>query len=507
MDESWPTAPPARPSAPAAEPWESGVDLHLDLRLDLPPDGSYGRRAGLERALRDAVRQGRLAPGARLPSSRRLAAETGLSRGTVKAAYDQLTTEGYLAARQGSGTVVAGRPQKPPPAAPGGSAVLPPPRYDLRPGSPDVTAFPAAAWLRAARRALAAAPSAGYGYGDPRGTAELRGALAEYLGRTRGVAADPERIVVVSGYVQGLALLTGVLGGLRGGAAGGGAGGGPVVAMEDPGLPFHREVVRRAGGRVVPLPVDAYGAAADLPHAGTGTPDAVVLTPAHQYPTGVTLHPSRRHELTAWARASGGLVVEDDYDGEFRFDRQPVGALQGTAPDHVAYLGTASKTLGPALRLGWMVLPPHLVGPVAEAKLYSDYQTEAVGQLTLAELIAGHAYDRHVRAARLRYRRRRDLLLARIGAGRPGGVRVRGVAAGLQALLELPPDGPDEAQVMRRAAARGLAVGALGEHWHTADGPGPAAGDRPQGLVVGYGTPGEGAYPAALAALARALKS
>nr|WSX79174.1 PLP-dependent aminotransferase family protein [Streptomyces sp. NBC_00899] len=483
MDDSWPTS-------ADGEHRETGVDLHLDL----PPGSSHGRRAGLERALRDAVRDGRLAPGSRLPSSRRLAAETELSRGTVKAAYDQLTAEGYLTARQGSGTVVAARPQGPSSAVPGKPAGTRPPRHDLRPGSPDVTSFPTSAWLRATRRALAAVPSAAYDYGDPRGSVELRSALAEYLGRTRGVVAEPDRIVVVSGYVQGLALLTGVLGGSGAGPDGRG---GPVVGMEDPGLPFHREVVRRAGGRVVPVPVDERGAGADLPRM-----DAVVVTPAHQYPTGVTLHPARRHALTAWARASGGLVVEDDYDGEFRYDRQPVGALQGTAPDHVVYLGTASKTLGPALRLGWMVLPPHLVRPIAEAKLYSDHHTGTVGQLTLAGLIADHAYDRHVRAARLRYRRRRDLLVDRLAGAAVGtGVRVRGIAAGLHALVGLPQGGPDEAAVLRRAAAEDLAVGTLGAHWHTADATG-----RPQGLIVGYGTPGEGAYPAALAALGRVLR-
>ncbi|MGW5349920.1 MocR-like pyridoxine biosynthesis transcription factor PdxR [Streptomyces sp. NPDC004031] len=503
MDESWPTSgfepEPGAKVPPRGRAGAAGVDLHLDLRPDLGPrpdpeagGGAYGRRAALERALREAVRAGRLAPGSRLPSSRRLAEQTGLSRGTVKAAYDQLTAEGYLTARQGSGTVVAPRPQDARDAPAGRSAAAPRPRHDLRPGSPDVTAFPTAAWLRATRRALAAAPSAGYDYGDPRGTAELRGALAGYLGRTRGVAADPERIVVVSGYVQGLSLLVRVLG------AGGGRPGGPVVGMEDPGLPFHREVVRRAGGRVVPLPVDASGARPPE-DAGADGPDAVVVTPAHQYPTGVPLHPSRRHALTAWARRTGGLVVEDDYDGEFRYDRQPVGAVQGTAPEQVVYLGTASKTLGPALRLGWMVLPAHLVEPVAQAKLYSDYHTGAVGQLALADMIGSHSYDRHVRAARLRYRRRRDLLVARLAGA--GGAEVRGVAAGLHALLGLPPEGPGEAEVLRAAASRGLAVGTLGGHWHAPEVPG-----RPQGLVVGYGTPGEGGYPAALDALARALR-
>ncbi|MFF7447687.1 MULTISPECIES: aminotransferase class I/II-fold pyridoxal phosphate-dependent enzyme [unclassified Streptomyces] len=444
------------------------MDLHIEL-------GSVeGRRAGLERALRDAVREGRLAPGARLPATRRLAAELGVSRGTVKSAYDQLVAEGYLTARQGSGTQVASLPsvhEQPPEA----SARTRAPRFDLRPGSPDVRSFPAAAWLRSLRRAIATAPSLAYDYGDPRGRIELRTALSGYLGRARGVVAPPERIVITSGYVQGLALLTRVL------DAG-------EIAMEDPGLPFHREVVRRGGGTVVPVRVDERGARAEE----LGEPAAVVLTPAHQYPTGVTLHPERRRAFTDWARARGGLIVEDDYDGEFRYDRQPVGALQGMAPGHVVYLGTASKTLGPALRLGWMVLPPQLVDAVADAKLHSDHHTESIGQLALADLIGSHAYDRHVRACRLRYRRRRDQLLHRLGARRP----VRGIAAGLHALVEV----ADEKEALARAGAEGLAVGYLGDHWHA-----PDAQGRPQGLVVGYGTPRERVYPEALEALGKVL--
>jgi GntR family transcriptional regulator / MocR family aminotransferase len=448
-----------------------GVDLHLET------DGNEGRRAGLERALRDAVRGGRLAPGTRLPATRRLATEVGISRNTVKAAYDQLVAEGYLTARQGSGTRVAALPSAAA-EAPAAAARAREPRFDLRPGSPDVGAFPAAAWLRALRRAIATAPSLAYDYGDPRGRIELRTALSGYLGRARGVIAPPERIVITSGYVQGLALLTRALEGAP-------------VGMEDPGLPFHREVVRRNGGHVVPVPVDDRGLRARELGDDLG---AVVVTPAHQYPTGVTLHPERRRALTDWARARGALIVEDDYDGEFRYDRQPVGALQGMAPGQVAYLGTASKTLGPALRLGWMVLPSHLVDAVADAKLHSDHHTETIGQLALAELITGHAYDRHVRACRLRYRRRRDLLLDRLGARRG----VRGIAAGLHALVEV----RDETDVLERAEAEGLAVGRLGEHWHARE----DTGGRPQGLVVGYGTPRERAYPDALEVLVKVLE-
>jgi GntR family transcriptional regulator/MocR family aminotransferase len=463
-----------------------GVDLHLER------EAGTGRRAGLERALRDAIRSARLGPGTRLPSSRALAADLGISRNTVSAAFDQLVAEGYLTARQGSGTAVSEIARPGPAAAepwPGAAA----PRHDLRPGQPDVSLFPVAAWLRATRRALGGARSDVYGYGDPRGRIELRTAVAEYLGRARGVLAEPDQIVITSGYVQALALLARVLG----------AAGTTAVAMEDPGLGFHREVVARSGRAVLPLPVDERGArAADLPRITAGRRAAVVVTPAHQYPTGATLHPERRHALAEWARATGSLVIEDDYDGEFRYDRQPVGALQGVAPGHVAYAGSAAKTLGPGLRLGWIVLPRDLVAPVAEEKLHDDFCTEVPGQLVLAEFVASHAYDRHVRACRLRYRRRRDLLAALLapGPGLPPGLRVRGIAAGLQALVTLPAEGPGEDEVLALAGRHGLALQGLAGHWH-------GAGDHPQGLVVGFGTPTERAYPAALETLARVLRA
>ncbi|MFC6881911.1 MULTISPECIES: PLP-dependent aminotransferase family protein [Actinomadura] len=464
----------------------SGIDLHLDL------DPSLGRRAGLERALRSAVQAGRLAPGTALPSSRALALHLGVGRGTVSAAYDQLAAEGYLASRPGARPRVA-RVRRPGDGRTGPAAASPEadeaPRYDLRPGRPDLTAFPAADWLRSTRRVLATAPPDVHALSDPRGRPELRAALAGYLGRARGVAADPERIVVTSGYTQALGLLARVL------ADAGTA----AFAMEDPGHPYHRALVRRAGPDVVPLPADGLGARTGLlAGAGFERAGAVVLTPAHQYPTGATLRPDRRHAATAWARATGGTVVEDDYDGEFRYDRRPVGAVQGTAPEHVVYVGTASKTLGPGLRLGWMVLPARLVGPVAEAKYLADAHTQSLGQLVLADMIESHAYDRHVRAARLRYRRRRDLLVRRLRERAPR-VRAQGVAAGLHALLPLPQPGPDEAEALRRARSRGLAVQPLEEFWQR---PGP----NPQGLIVGYSTPPESAYPHALDALCEILR-
>jgi GntR family transcriptional regulator/MocR family aminotransferase len=462
----------------------SGVDLHLDL------DSRSGRRVALERALRDAIRSGRLAPRARLPSTRVLATELHVARGTVKAAYDQLVAEGYLSARTGSGTVVAGRAQPSPPRSRPADAA-PGPRYDLRPGTPDVTTFPTHAWIRATRRALSAAPSSAYGYGDPRGRIELRSALAGYLGRTRGVLASPEQIVITSGYVQALALLAGTVAGASN----------PQIAMEDPGLDFHRDIVRHAGAEVVALPVDDRGARTELLASPEfGAVRAVVVTPAHQYPLGMTLHPDRRHTLTAWAAARGGLVMEDDYDGEFRYDRQPVGALQGMAPEQVAYVGTASKTLGPALRLAWMVLPERLLEPVVRARRHTDLHTEVIGQLALADLITTHAYDRHIRACRLRYRRRRDLLIRRLRPGSGRRFTVEGIAAGLHALIRLPDEGPSETEILAAAAARGLALGDLASHWHT-------AGDHPKGIIAGFGTPTEASYPAALDTLARVLRA
>ncbi|MGI5200931.1 PLP-dependent aminotransferase family protein [Spirillospora sp. CA-108201] len=455
--------------------WAGSVDLHLDV------DRLGGRRAGLERALREAVRSRRLAPGDVVPSTRALAAELGLARGTVSAAYDQLAAEGYLAAVPGGRTrVAAGPAPAPPPPEPESARA---PAHDLLPGRPDLSTFPAAAWLRSTRRVLASAPPDVHALGDPRGRRELRESLAGYLGRARGVHADPARIVVTSGYAQSLGLLASVLRDL----------GTESVAMEEPGHPFHRAIVRRAGLSVVPLPVDDRGARPGPP----GRAGAAVLTPAHQYPTGATLPPDRRRAFAAWARDADGMIVEDDYDGEFRYDRQPVGALQGTAPDRVVYGGTASKTLAPALRLAWLVLPAHLVEPFAEAKRLADAHTPSLSQLVLADLIASHAYDRHVRAARLRYRRRRDLLVGTL-RDRVPRVRVHGVAAGLHALVLLPDGGRDEGEVMRRAAFHDLALMPLRDHWQD-------PGERPQGLVVGYSTPVGAAYPAALNALCAVL--
>ncbi|MGI3227988.1 PLP-dependent aminotransferase family protein [Streptomyces sp. GTA36] len=368
-----------------------GVDLHVDVTRT----GS-GLRKGLTDALRAAVRGGRLAPGTRLPSSRSLAADLGIARNTVADAYADLVAEGWLTARQGSGTRVAERAVVAPASAPPRPRTPGGPAYDLVPGTPDLASFPRAEWLKASRRALAAAPYDALGYGDPRGRVELRTALASYLARARGVRADPERILICSGFAHGLMLLGAVLR-QRGARA---------LAMESYGLDVHWNLVERAGLRSVTLPFDELGTRTEeltgggLGGSGSGSGSAsggkgggpggvraVLLTPAHQFPMGVPLHPDRRAAVVDWARRTGGLILEDDYDGEFRYDRQPVGALQGLDPDHVVYMGTASKALAPGLRLGWLVLPPDLAAEVAAAKGYADWSCGVLDQLTLAEFI------------------------------------------------------------------------------------------------------------------------
>ncbi|MFJ1806625.1 MULTISPECIES: PLP-dependent aminotransferase family protein [unclassified Streptomyces] len=460
-----------------ARSWATfGVDLHLE------PTGPQLRR-GLTDALREAVRSGRLPSGTRVPSSRSLAVDLGIARNTVADAYADLVAEGWLTARQGSGTRVAEGRVAPPSGAGPRRPARRRPAYDLRPGTPDLASFPRAEWLRAARRALTDASSDALGYGDPRGRVELRTALAGYLSRARGVRADPERLVICGGFAHGLKLLTTVLR----------ARGTRTIAVESYGLDEHWRLLAAAGLRTVPLPFDALGTD---PGEWKG-PGAVLLAPAHQFPMGAPLHPDRRAAVVNRARHTGGLVLEDDYDGEFRYDRQPVGALQGLDPDHVVYLGTASKSLAPGLRLGWMVLPPGVAEEVTAAKGGVD-TSGVLDQLTLAEFITSGAYDRHVRAARLRYRRRRDALVAAL-APRAPAIRVTGIAAGLHAVLRLPP-GTEEA-VVRAAAGQGLAVDGLVPRYRHPD----AVTEPLDALVVGYGTPPDHAWSGALDALSRAL--
>jgi GntR family transcriptional regulator/MocR family aminotransferase len=456
--------------------WANSLDLHLDARAPRI-------RAAVEDALREAVTSGRLPAGTRLPPTRALAADLGVARNTVADAYAQLVAEGWLEALVGSGTWVADRHVVEPPSPSPPSGVPRTVRYDLRSGEPDLGLFPRRAWLAAARAVLREMPDRLLGYPDPRGVPELRVALAGYLGRARGVSVDPDRIVVCAGMTHALAVLGRLLR----------ARGAESVAVEGYGHLSHHGLIERQGLRPVPLPVDANGARpGDL-----GGVSAALLTPAHQFPLGVTLHPERRRAFVDWAVRSGGIVIEDDYDGEFRYDRQPVGAMQALAPEHVVYAGTASKSLAPGLRLGWLVVPGALRDELIEVKEASGATTSSLDQLTLAQLIASGGYDRQVRAARLRYRRRRDRLVSTLGRRVPG-VSVRGISAGLQALVELRPD-LREREVIARARERGLALDGL-EGYTAID----ERRDR-GALVVGYTRPPEHAYTTALARLCAAL--
>ncbi|GAA3387819.1 MocR-like pyridoxine biosynthesis transcription factor PdxR [Cryptosporangium minutisporangium] len=487
----------------------AGADF-LQLRAASAP--AKGLTTWLVDAVRAAVADGRLAAGTRLPPTRMLAADLGISRGVVVEAYQRLVDEGLAQGRTGVGTVVTnllapvsglggdtrervaptgrtpGEDRAPrvrvPPAqgaadgaaaghsaagshAPGWASNPPGFRlplgpaagieFDLSPGRPDLAAFPRAAWLRAERTVLATMTSADLGYGDPRGTLALRTELAAWLARTRGTRAEPDDVLVVAGVAQALALVARVFGEGR------------DVGIEDPGSRGARDQLTSWGLRPQPVPVDGDGLRVDALVA-SGLP-AVLLTPAHQFPTGVVLGPQRRRELLAW----GGLVLEDDYDAEHRYDRAPVAAVQASAPDRVVYMGSTSKTLAPGMRLGWMIPPRALRDDLLAAKHSVDLGNPALSQLVLAELLTSGEYERHLRRVRVRQRRRRDALLTALHEHLPDA-RVEGVAAGLHLLITLPGDVPDTV-LADEAAVVGVRVHPLS--WHRMK-PG-----RP-GLVIGY---------------------
>ena len=463
-----------RPTALASGP-ELLVELRRELRRPV--------RAQLEDGLRQATRAGRLAAGARLPATRALAADLGVSRRLVVDAYQQLIAEGYLVSERGAGTFVAAAGAA---SAPAQEQAPEPPRFDFFPGHPDLSSFPRRQWLKAMRETLAATPDRSLGYPDARGAAELRRALAEHLRRVRGVAVDAQRIVVCSGTAQGLALLARALDG-------------PHIAVEDPGLPPHRAILVAHGARLSAMTVDGEGAKVEtLPAlaARGGVIDAVFVTPSHQSPTGAALTPARRAVLLEWATSTGGLVIEDDYDAEFRYDRAPLGALQGLAPDRVVYMGTTSKTLAPALRLGWMVLPPALLERVAEQRSLADHGTPTLEQLALARLIDSGAYDRHLRQARRRYRARRDALVQSLSRHLPSA-RVTGVAAGLHAVVRLE-RAVDGSELALAALRRSLGVYPLGYAFME---PLPIHNE----LVLGYANLSEAAIEEGIRLLAQVL--
>ncbi|WP_026402169.1 PLP-dependent aminotransferase family protein [Actinomadura rifamycini] len=464
------------------------TDLHLPL------DRSAGRLAAqIAAGFRAGVRSGRLTAGTRLPSSRDLARDLAVSRGVVVAAYEQLTAEGFLVARRGDGTRIAplARPDDPPTAPPVRSAppvpaARTPVEHDLRPGRPDLAAFPRDRWLAAERAALKALPDDALAYPDPAGALVLRTELAGYLGRVRAAHTDPGRVVVTNGVAHALSALVRLLR----------ADGRAVLAVEDPTSVRQLPMLQATGVRLVRVPVDGQGI--DVAALARTDARAVLVTPAHQYPTGVVLSPARRAALIAWARDADGLVIEDDYDAEFRYDREPVGCMQGVDPERVVLLGSVSKALAPAIRLGWAAVPPPLAARLRTHRLHTDLGTPVLPQYTLAEYLRSGGYDRHLRAMRRRYRARRDALADAVRRHVPGA-RVHGVSAGIHLYVELPP-GCDEERVVARASRAGLSVAGGRPMWS----PGRAA-HAPPALVLGYAGLGEGRLVKAAELLGQAV--
>jgi GntR family transcriptional regulator / MocR family aminotransferase len=478
----------------------AGADF---LQLSPAAAPARGLTSWLARAIRAAIMDGRLRAGTSLPATRQLADDLGVSRGVIVEAYQRLADEGLVSARPGAGTKVSALPRPPTPSPPAPSPPAPslavpspaapsppapspaaarrplrpapsvlPQRWrmhaelDLSPGVPDLSGFPRAAWLRAERSILDRASVADLGYGDPRGSQWLRDELAGWLARTRGLRATAEDVIIVSGVAQALALLAQWLY----------AAGRTPVAVEDPGSRGAHDELAYWGLHPVPVPVDDQGLrTGDLTDRGLR---AVLLTPAHQFPTGVVLAPRRRRELLDWAAAADAVIIEDDYDAEYRYDRAPVPALQASAPGHVAYAGSTSKTLAPGMRLGWLVPPVRLREDLVEAKHAADLGSPALPQLVLAHLIATGELEHHIRQVRKRQRTRRDALLGALREHLPGA-RVQGVAAGLHLLITFPEltgqiEDTDLAERIHRA---GVLVHPLS--WHRQR-PGPP------GLVLGY---------------------
>lgn len=465
------------------------------LQLDIAEAPAGGRSDWLARELRRAIADGRLPVGSRLPASRVLAADLGVSRGVVTEAYRRLGDDGQLAGRGRGGTVVVAAPVSEGARAPGRPAPTvrrqsadpfagapgpdvfdelraAPARIDLTPGVPDLAAFPRAAWLRAERAVLADLPAAALGYGDPRGAPALRLAVANWLARNRGIRVDPDEVLIVAGTAQALGLVVQVL--HREGVC--------AIAVEDPGSLGVRQHLAHWGVATPPVPVDEEGVRVDALRA-SGAP-AVLLTPAHQFPTGVVLGGGRRRELMGWA-ADGGLIIEDDYDAEHRYDRAPVPALRSLLPAQVCYAGSVSKLLAPALRVGWLLAPATYRGAFVEAKRFADLGNAVLPQLVLARLMESGELERRLRLLRRRHRRRRDAMIAAIRDHLPDAT-VQGAAAGLHLTVTLGAEGRPGADTELAAAAlaRGVKVQPLS--WHSR---------RPYrpGLVLGYAarTPGE----------------
>lgn len=420
-----------------------------------------------------------------LPSTRALAADLGWSRGVVVDAYERLVEHGLVVTGGRRGTTVADVGPARPDVGSGSLRPEPVPIADLAPGLPALADFPRAAWLRAARHVLSETDSTRLRYAGPMGDAGLRRELVEWLRVRRGVEASPDRVIVVSGVAQALALIATVL--VRRGHR--------TIGVEDPGSHGARGTMAYWGLSPVPAPVDAQGI--DVASLAAGRTRAVMVTPAHQFPVGVVLSTQRRAELLQWAREREAFVVEDDYDADQRYDRRPRPALQALAPERVIHLGSVSKSLAPALRLGWLVAPEALVAELREAKYASDIASPTVPQAVLARLLSSGAYAAHLRRSRVRQRQRRDTLVDLVRRHLPGA-QISGIAAGLHVLVTFPGAEFDDAAVARTLAAEGIVVDPLSRHRLTPGSP---------GFVLGYAAPPLHRLEAAVAALGERVRT
>jgi GntR family transcriptional regulator/MocR family aminotransferase len=474
----------------------SGSDF---LQLDIGDAPVGGRSAWLAQRLRLAIADGRLPVGSRLPPTRVLSAELRVSRGVVTDAYQRLIDDGHVVGQGRAGTVVVAVPAiarptrrrvRPPVAVftgePGADVFDTlrglPARIDLTPGVPDLAAFPRADWLRAERAVLDEMVPADFGYGDPTGTPALRTAVANWLGRNRGIRVDPADVIVVAGVAQALLLLADALrdNGIS------------AVAVEDPGSLGARQQLRDRGLDTPPIAVDAGGLrVADLVAVGA---QAVMITPAHQFPTGVVLDGDRRRALVRWAN-NGGLIIEDDYDAEHRYDRPPVPALRSVLPEQVCYAGSVSKLLAPALRIGWLLVPARYRAAMVAAKRTADLGNAVLPQLVLARLMESGGLERHMRSLRRRHIRRRDAMIAAIRTHLPGAT-VHGAAAGLHLTVTFDANFSD-AELATAALSRGVKTQPLS--WHRQR-PGPP------GLVLGYAANAPADIEAGIAAIRTALR-
>jgi GntR family transcriptional regulator / MocR family aminotransferase len=459
--------------------------LHIDRAH---PETLAGQlRAGL----RDAIRSGRLAAGTRLPASRVLAEDLGVSRGVVVDAYAQLVAEGFLMTRPGSGTIVSDAAG----VTPAHSSWwhrrgqqqhwLWRPEIDLRPSGPDPALFPRPQAARAMSEIFRRLPAAELGYTGPWGVAVLRRQLESHLGRLRAAMAPADGIVVVTGRTQALTIIARTLA----------AAGHDRVAVEDPGAPRHRHLLQVHGLKPVGVPVDEEGL--DVGALAASGCRAVVTSPSCQFPTGAVLSGGRRARLLEWAVSRPGLIIEDDQRADFHFDRPALACLQGMRPEQVLLIGSVSMTLAPALRLGWIVPPPQLLRAIAETKRDDDFGTAVVEQHMLASWLESGHYDRHVRHARLAYAMRRDALSRQLRQHFPRW-RQHGIPAGLEILLELP-GGLSDRHVAAHARQHGLGVTPLS--------PMRISEAGPPGLVLSYARLPPQRCAEAIARLERAVQA